>query len=272
VTKPVRERRIIGPIRQVVQLGALALTGEWLWVSALRCPYGIPFMSCTSCPMRVCPGVWLQPWAIGFLVVSGVLAGRVFCGWACPMGVVQDLLGRVPKLHGLRRPRFGRVDRWLKGLKYVLLLVTVAAFYLLNDRFAVPVRGHSNWSLDAVRVSWLTYDPASRVRVILIVAGVVMGLALTRVWCRYLCPLGALLTIGNRISIFRLRRIPSLCVHCGKYPRDCRTYTTPGTADCVICGDCIEGCSRGAIGFRTALSAQHQSLRADVREETAVTK
>jgi polyferredoxin len=215
--------------------------------------------------MRVCPGVWLQPWVIGFLIVSGVVAGRVFCGWACPMGVVQDLLGRVPKLRALSRPRFGRIDRWLKGLKYVVLVVAVAAFYLLNQRFDVPVRGHSNWSLDAVRVSWLTYDAASRIRVVLIVAGGVFGLVLTRVWCRYLCPLGALLTIGNRISLCRLQRSPSLCANCGKYPRECRTYTTPGTADCVLCGDCIEGCAREAIGFQTVLSARKRPAGADLR-------
>lgn len=262
-------RKLIAPLRQVFQLGALVVTGEWLWVGVLRCPYGIPFMSCTSCPMRVCPGVWLQPWVIGFIAVSSLLAGRVFCGWTCPMGTLQDLLGRVPKLRALRRPRFGRVGRWLKGLKYLMLAVTVAAFYLVNERFAVPVRGHSNWSLDAVRVSWLTYDTASRVRVVILVAGVVLALGLTRVWCRYLCPLGALLTIGNRISLLRLGRNMQRCSHCGKYPRECRTYTTPGTADCVICGDCIEGCARGAIGFRTARSARTRPGEADVRQERA---
>lgn len=250
MSRQVNRRRVIAPLRQVVQLGALALTGEWLWVGMVRCPYGIPFMSCGSCPMRVCPGAWLQTWVIGFLVLSGVIAGRVFCGWACPMGVIQDLLGRVPKLRALSRPRFGKVDRYLKGLKYLVLVLTVAAFFWLNERFAVPVRGHSNWSLEVAWVSWLTYDTASRVRVIVLLAGVFLGLALTRLWCRYLCPLGALLTIGNRISLLRLRRNAPLCANCGKYPRECRTYTTPGTADCVLCGDCIEGCVKGAVGWR----------------------
>ena len=243
-------RKLIAPVRQVFQLGALVVTGEWLWVGTLRCPYGVPFVSCSHCPMRVCPGTWLQPWVIGFIAVSSLLAGRVFCGWACPMGTLQDLLGRIPKLRAVRRPRFGRADRWLKGLKYVMLVVTVVAFYALNERFAIPVRGHSNWSFDAVRVAWLTYDTESRIRVLVLVAGVVGALALTRFWCRYLCPLGALLAIGNRISWFRLGRDLARCVDCGKYPRACRTYTTPGTADCVLCGDCIEGCPSGAIGFK----------------------
>jgi polyferredoxin len=111
------------------------------------------------------------------------------------------------------------------------------------------VRGHSNWSLDAVRVSWLTYDIYSQVRVVVIVVGVVLALSITRAWCRYLCPLGALLTLANRLSLFRLKRDMKACVNCGKYPRECRTYTTPGTADCVMCGDCIEGCRQGAISF-----------------------
>jgi len=249
VTETQPRKKRIGPIRQVVQLGTLAVTGEWLFIGALRCPYGIPFMSCTHCPMRVCPGTWLQPWAIGFIAISSVLAGRVFCGWTCPMGTIQDLLARVPKLRALRRPRFGRADRWLKGLKYVLLAVTILGFYTLNQRFAIPVRAHADWSLDAVRVSWLTYDVYSRFRVIVILAGVGLAVVLSRAWCRYLCPLGALLTVGNRISLFRLARREDRCSDCGKYPRECRTYTTPGTADCVLCGDCIEGCPRGAISL-----------------------
>jgi ferredoxin-type protein NapH len=261
-TVPMR-KKLIAPVRQVVQVGALAVTGEWLFVGALRCPYGIPFMSCTHCPMRVCPGTWLQPWVIGIIAVSSVVAGRVFCGWGCPMGTIQDLLARLPKLSALRRPRFGRSDRWLKALKYLVLAVTLVGFYTLNQRFSIPVRGHGNWSLDAVRVSWLTYDVYSRIRVVLIVAGVVLALGLSRFWCRYLCPLGAVLTIGNRISLLRLRRREDQCVGCGKYPRDCRTYTTPGTADCVLCGDCIEGCPRGAIGFESAGSSGPSPMSSD---------
>ena len=211
-------------------------------------------MSCTHCPIRVCPGTWLQPWVIGVIALSSVLAGRVFCGWACPMGTVQDLLGRVPKLRALKLPRFGRADRWLKGLKYVVLGVTILGFYALNQRFAIPVRGHADWSLDAVRVSWLTYDVYSRMRVVVILAGVVLALSLTRAWCRYLCPLGGLLALGNRISLFRLRRSEVRCRGCNKYPRECRTHTTPGTVDCVLCGDCLEGCPQGAIRLRTRLS------------------
>lgn len=244
-----RRRNLIAPIRQIMQLGALAVTGEWLFIGALRCPYGIPFMSCTHCPMRVCPGTWLQPWVIGLVAVSGMAAGRLFCGWACPMGTIQDLLGRIPKLRAFKLPRFGGADRVLKALKYLMLALTLIGFYTLNERFAIPVRGHADWSPDAVRVSWLTYDTFSRVRVLLIAGGVVLAVIVTRAWCRYLCPLGGLLTLANRISLFRLRKKEALCSGCGKYPRECRTYTTPGTNDCVLCGDCIEGCPRGAIGF-----------------------
>jgi ferredoxin-type protein NapH len=266
MSQPARQRKLIAPVRQLVQLGALALTGEWLFIGALRCPYGVPFMSCTHCPMRVCPGTWLQPWVIGFIAVSSVVAGRVFCGWTCPMGAIQDLLGRIPKLRAFRLPRFGRADRWLKGLKYATLAVTVFAFYMLNTRFATPVRGHADWSLDAIRVSWLTYDIHSQVRVVLILAGVLLALVLTRVWCRYLCPLGALLTLGNRISFLLLRRERSRCSGCGKYPRECRTYTTPGTADCVLCGDCIGGCPQDAIGFAPRYRRKPEPLAGATQE------
>jgi polyferredoxin len=172
------------------------------------------------------------------------------------MGLIQDVLGRFPKLRAMRLHRFGRIDRWLKNVKYIMLVITLLAFFALNDRFAVPVRGSSNWSIESLRVAWLTYDAASRWRVIIILFGVVVGLVVTRAWCRYLCPLGALLTIGNRINLFRLRKDSQVCTGCGKYPRECRTYTTPGTADCILCGDCIDGCPRHGVVFSHALHSR----------------
>lgn len=249
-----RPRNRIARIRQVVQLVGLFVLGAWLFYGAFHCPYWIPFVSCTQCPTRVCPGTWMFAYVVGVIVISGLIAGRAFCGWACPMGAIQDLLDRVPKLRALRRPRprsrFAKVDRWLKGIKYVLLALAVVAVLILHHHFAIPVRGHSLWSLDAIRVSWLTYDPYQKARVVILVAGVVLAFALTRAWCRYLCPLGALLSIFNRISLFRLAIDEARCIDCGKYPLQCRMYTTPGTAHCVVCGDCIEGCPRDAVGFR----------------------
>ena len=136
-------------------------------------------------------------------------------------------------------------------MKYHVQARTILGFYALHRRFAIPVRGHGDWSFDAVRVSWLTYDIYSQARVIIILSGVVLALVLTRAWCRYLCPLGALLAIGNGLSLFRLGRRRDRCRGCGKYPRECRTCTTPGAADCILCGDCLEGCAEGAIGFST---------------------
>lgn len=244
----------IARIRNIVQLGGMVLLGEWLFVGTLRCPYGVPFMSCGSCPVKSCPGTWLQTWVIGLLVISGLVIGRVFCGWVCPMGVIQDVLGRLPKLRAVKRPRFGRIDRWLKGLKYVMLAVTLLAFYTVNERFSIPVRTASTWDFEGVRVAWLTYDAVSRTRVVIILAGIVLGLVVTRAWCRYLCPLGAVLTIGNRIGLLRLRKNPAVCTGCGRYPRECRTYTTPGTADCVVCGDCVEGCPRHGVVLSSQVS------------------
>jgi polyferredoxin len=152
-----------------------------------------------------------------------------------------------------------------------VLAVTLLGFYALNRRFAIPVRAHADWSLDAVRVSWLTYDIYSRLRVVVILAGVALAVVLSRVWCRYLCPLGALLTIGNRLSLFRLRRRQDRCSACGKYPRECRTYTTPGTADCVLCGDCIEGCPTGAISFSSRGGRREQEAPPSATDGPQVT-
>ena len=239
--------------RRITQVAFLGVTGTWLAFGWLRCPYGIPFISCQSCPSTDCPGRYLQPWVVGFIALSAMFSGRVFCGWACPMGLLQDVLGRVPKLAVTRHPRFGRVDRYLKYLKYVALIVVIVLIFTHNLQSARPyeyvTRSPSLWNLAAVKVAWDLGGDPYKVRFAILLSAIIGGLLVSRFFCRYLCPLGALLGIFNKISIFRLRRAKSLCKDCGKYPRDCIAYTVPETTDCLMCGECVQGCPTKAISY-----------------------
>ena len=78
-------------------------------------------------------------------------------------------------------------------------------------------------------------------------AALLLGLLVLRGWCRYLCPLGALLGLGNKVSLWRVARDPQGCTRCGRYPRECIQNTVPGTTECVICADCTQGCPNSSV-------------------------
>jgi len=239
--------------RRLSQVAFFVFTGEWLAIGWLRCPYGVPFVSCTSCPLTDCPGRYLQLPFIGLIGLSALLSGRVFCGWACPMGLVQDALGRIRKPKGSMGPRFGRVDKYLKYLKYVALAAVIVLIFIHNEQWARPydyvTRSPSVFNIGAIQVAWAMGGGTYKVRFVILMVALVGALFISRFWCRYLCPLGALISLFNKFSLLTIRRAWDWCRDCGKYPRECIQYTVPRTTDCVMCGECVQGCPAKALSF-----------------------
>lgn len=239
--------------RRLTQTVFFLITGQWFLVGFLRCPFGVPFVSCASCPLGDCTGTFLLVPFIGLLLVSGLLLGRVFCGWICPLGYLNDALGRLPKPRFENSAWFKKAEPFLRQLKYVFLAVTVVLAVCSNfpsDRaYPYVVRSTSmfNWEsvVLAIRLGAARYP----IRLGLLVFILIAALVVTRFWCRYLCPFGALFSVLNRLSLWRPVRTGA-CRQCGKYPRECSQNTTPETLDCIICGDCLQGCPHHAIELR----------------------
>jgi len=256
--------------RRMSQAVFLGITGAWFVVGSLRCPFGIPFVSCQSCPLTDCPGRYLQLPFIGLVGLSGLVFGRAFCGWACPLGFVLDVLGKIPKLRVTVSKRFTALDRYLKPLKYVALAATVYLVFVLNFTdvrpYAYVVRTASVFNFEAVRVAQMLGNPAYSVRMWILVGILVSGIIVSRFWCRYLCPLGAVLGILNKFSFFGIIREREDLPHCDLFPRDCIMHTRPESTDCVVCGECVEACPRGILALRARYS---RSRRAEDEAESA---
>lgn len=259
--------------RRASQVGFFFLTGEWLAIGWLRCPFGVPFVSCQSCPSTDCPGRWLQLPILGLIGLSALSLGRGFCGWVCPMGFVMDALGKIPKLRATISGRFTRIDRWLKPIKYLGL---AAALYLIlrlnltDERaHAYVVRSPSVFNLQAIALAQVLGVAAYRVRMWIVIGALLVALVITRVWCRYLCPLGALLGLFNKFSLFGIAREREDLPRCGKYPRECVQHTMPGTTDCVMCGECVQGCPRQILGLRFRYGGQREAEPPEPTEESA---
>lgn len=241
--------------RRLTQTLFFLLTGQWLVVGFLRCPFGVPFVCCASCPLSDCTGTWLQMPVIGLLLISGILLGRVFCGWLCPLGYLQDVLGRLPKPSLEPRRWFTAVEPWLRALKYVVLTVVVWLVFRYNfpaeraHPYVVRSPSFLNWEsiVVAAKLGATRYP----VRAGILGVALLSGLLVTRLWCRYLCPLGALLGVLNKVSAWRPAKVEAACRNCGTYSRECVQHTLPGTMDCIVCGDCLQGCPHGAIMFRS---------------------
>jgi polyferredoxin len=189
---------------------------------------------------------------LGTLGVS-LVAGRAFCGWLCPLGAVQDFFTSwTRKLLGERRHIRGKpsktvlplslppaLDRPLRYAKYLVLAAVLAAslyavFPPLRD--FCPVRAVFGFQMTALL--WASLGT--------FLAGAVL---VERFWCKYFCPLGALLAFFNRIAPLRPVLNKARCSGCGRCDVECSMglKDVPHHLDdveCTRCLECLQTCAR----------------------------
>jgi len=224
----------------------------------------------------------------GVTVLVTVVLGRVFCGWVCPLGTLNNMMGVLR-----RRNYRSRGLAWRRA-KYLLLIFLVGAALFsvqlagLVDPLSFLIRSLSvgvypalnhalvstfNAIYDAnppglVQVSEWIYaqvkDPLLAFRQPYYRQGIVMtslfllvlglNLAERRFWCRNLCPLGALLGLLSRYALLK-RSVSEGCTECGKCATVCPGAADPDSpenwaiTECYNCWNCDDICPQNAVRF-----------------------
>jgi polyferredoxin len=151
------------------------------------------------------------------LVISAVFFGGAFCGFICPLGSIQELVGKFgkklfPKKYNKLVPY--KVDKYLKYLRYVVLAIIVYfSGYSLSLVFADydPYFALFNFYTEEVALT----------AILVLVIVLVSSLFIERPWCKYLCPLSAILGIFNKFRIFKIVRNKTTCINCRKCDNVC---------------------------------------------------
>lgn len=184
------------------------------------------------------------------LLVSVLVAGNAFCGWICPFGTVQDALTWVRRR--LRVPTVTLapgVDRVLRLGRFVVLgVVVVASATTLKLWFA-----DFDPYVTLFGLHWLFEPDPATMWIGWAVLAAVLGVSVLveRAWCRYLCPLGGVLSLLGHLSILRVRRSPSACTGCDLCVKPCPVgidVAKPVAAvstDCIGCLECVANCPTG---------------------------
>ena len=179
------------------------------------------------------------------LMLLILVASRGFCGWICPFGSLQEWIGMLGKK--IFKNKFnptGAWDRRLRYLKYVIL-VAIIGF---------------TWHLGTL--VFRDYDPflaffhlgkeVSELRWAYIILGVVLvgSIWIDRFFCKYACPLGAVIGLLSRFGLSKVHRDPTNCKECNVCQKSCPAHidfisvTTIRDPECNHCMDCVVDCPK----------------------------
>ncbi len=226
-------------------------------------------------------------WALITIGVTLVI-GRFFCAYVCPMGASIDFLDflffRKKKRLGLKAETSFRKAKLFLLIIFVSAALTGLSLAFLMDPMALLTRFYTfflyplaitliNLTLDLLRpvfqaLGWITLSHLhypqpvyymSAITLLIFGGIIVLNLLAPRFWCRYLCPLGALLSLISPLGLLK-RRVNEDCNECLKCQEACPmgavAENPKGThlPECIQCQTCAKVCPQNAITFPASFS------------------
>ncbi|MGB9825022.1 MAG: 4Fe-4S binding protein [Candidatus Hydrothermia bacterium] len=226
-----------------------------------------PGLNCYACPFArsSCPIGSLQHFAVireipyyvvSYIALVGVLFGRTFCGWLCPFGLLQELIKKVTNFRVKIKKEWGII-------KYVILIVLIPIVYFTMEPWfcklcpAGTIEGtfvlmvSPLWEELSKLISYRFFIKIAIAIILIIVAALIR-----RPFCRYMCPLGALWGLFNKVSFVRFKVDTGNCARCDLCqevcPMDIKIYEDPNHFDCIRCLKCVYVCPRQVISVELA--------------------
>ena len=241
----------------------------------------VPGLNCYSCPAATgaCPiGAFqavvgsskfkISYYITGFFILMGVLLGRFICGFLCPFGWFQDLLHKIPG------KKFSTAK--LKPLRYVKYIILVVFVILLpalvtnslgmGDPFfckyicpqgvlegALPL-SITNAGIRSALGKLFTF----KFSILTIV--IILSILFYRPFCKWICPLGAIYSLFNKVSFLKINVDNNKCVGCQKCSKVCKmdvnVVESPNHPECIRCGECIKACPTDALCYKYGFSTK----------------
>ncbi len=235
-------------------------------------------------------------WSL-LVILPTLVFGRAFCGWACPLGALNQWFSSMKseRKRGRALVESNRYKRWHTVKDYVLAAVLAAALVgsaagLLLDPISLTLRSLAASILPAVsyavnsvlaplyRSDWVALRIAGEVLNfiasralmsfrqpyfrqgfllgVIFISILALNFRVTRLWCRALCPLGALLGWLSRWSIMGLEKRQASCADCNRCLLGCQGGDDPipgakwRKTECCLCLNCVQDCPEGVLRFR----------------------
>ncbi|MCL1822240.1 MAG: 4Fe-4S binding protein, partial [Prolixibacteraceae bacterium] len=221
------------------------------------------------------------------LLAATFIFGRVYCSVVCPMGIFQDVVGRialfVTRKKGKKKRRRYKYMQPKNILRLVILGVTVVSlicgftlitglldpysaygrivvnffrppYMAMNNFLASVFMKFGNYTFFKIEVFLLSISALITALVTLAIVGY-LAWKHGRLYCNTICPVGTFLSFISRYSIFKVRMVPDKCNSCGLCEMNCKGLCINSKqksidySRCVTCYNCLQSCNRNAMVY-----------------------
>ena len=220
---------------------------------------------------------------VAVLLVLTLLFGRVYCSVICPLGVMQDIIswihGKTKKKNRFRFS-YSPAINWLRyGVLALFIIALIAGLHSLvaliapysaygriasnllapvyqlgNNFFAWIAERAGSYAFYSTEV-WIRSGATFAVAAATFAVVAVLAWKHGRTWCNTICPVGSVLGLFSRFSVFAPVIDTEKCRNCGLCGKQCKSSCINmkeheiDYSRCVACMDCIETCKEGAIHY-----------------------
>ncbi len=192
------------------------------------------------------------PLLVGMIgpVLLALLLGRVFCSWICPISFLSEIMDRLIRLltgKKFRKPGIAMPRRmlWFALMGEVMLAMVIGAPVFV---FLSPP------GLVGREIMMATLFHTLAIEGVIVIIVLLLHLFSRRLFCRHLCPLGALIAVLGMARRLKIRKDKEACIDCGLCKRACPLSLDPAkdeslSAYCWNCGECVDACKPKALGY-----------------------
>ncbi|GAB4283638.1 MAG: hypothetical protein Kow0068_08520 [Marinilabiliales bacterium] len=200
---------------------------------------------------------WKNWYLIPALIPITYLFGRVYCGWICHLGALQEILYR-PNFKFLQKPKNQLI---LKIIRYILLTTLLIQLFIMGSIYwcridpFINIFGISGFLQYLIELQ--KFDFEMYIVIALIIILIISSIISFRPFCRTACPVGLILGLVTKIPGASVIGIKAKCIGCKLCDASCdvqaitrqEKYSIIRNSDCIACGNCIDACGQEGLGF-----------------------